>query len=898
LELTDNVSLAKTPDDDWKRAKEGNQMLPAASAAKDSPPARLQIRSRLALASAWLAIVVGFVAYRTSDFFVWNDSPCLMYRAEDGGWPDVYERNDVSRREFLADPQRFLASFFRNQFDENGFCHGGGYRPLSGVQTFVSQLLMGHGGTPWALLVHCGSLYATFAISFYFVARRFVRFSATAVLAVVLVLASPSCIAASWVMVAGLQILVPLSICLSLLLYWHATDGPRLRIWSVVALCLMMLTGPWLREFTGIIPILVGCLELSRARRLTPLMCVAAVFFAHAVYPTALLKLLFFPELPLLPVTKLGHLGTQMSGAALRWFAGWHFIPLFPPVLLVTAAISAFIYFGRGSMVDDSLGQRLLRRVRVAAPFLWAAALAICLLTESPILPAVLCLGVAVVGFQQSVILSFWFVLSFAPLLRVFTEHVHFLYALAPASIILAGSLERLWSAVSKLNSPAYPRLNGLAHRVRWAIPALGFLIAADQGMTVYGSWQVVHAQYEGMKIVAQRLQQLPRGAAVVGNVIHLDEIKWLTSSYFQAYYAIGAGIACPWRVLEPDTLQALLAQRENCPVYFLDCDFEYLPTKINYHRHKYVHRSRVPKTDLGVIHVSQARYHFLDPLRHLVKPEHVPFLGPPDLENDFYRGRGRDPAPFTLEMYAIYHLYRVDGDDVETYSPNSIQLVESQQGFNILTDGNYWMAIPQSDGAFDVNRLIERGYSHQLTGKTIDSVRRQIADHMRNEPTSAIALAGPVLVPRLVQEGYQGFNLVAYAGQVYAIPQGDGAFDITRFTQNGYRRQFAGATVEVVRQQIDGHARHEAALAAATSEIRAAAPRLVLEGYQGFNLIECGGRIYGLPQTAGEFEEARARRGEYERLVQGDSIASVKGQIDKLSSVGPVATRPTTQQP
>jgi len=245
-----------------------------------------------------------------------------------------------------------------------------------------------------------------------------------------------------------------------------------------------------------------------------------------------------------------------------------------------------------------------------------------------------------------------------------------------------------------------------------------------------------VHAQYSGIKQVAENLRQnIPRGSVVVGNVIHLDEIKWTADSNFQAYYSIGAGVLHPEREVDPEKLRALLRDRETRPVYFLDCDFEYLPGKVIYHRHKYVHYSKIATTDLGVVHVSRARYPFLDPLRHLVQPEYVPFLGPPDLENDFYRGRGREPSPFSLEMYAIYHLYRVDGDEVETYSPASIRLVEGRQGLNILTDGNHWMAIPQIEGACDIARLLRRGYSCQFTGRTIDEVRQQITDHAKMKP-------------------------------------------------------------------------------------------------------------------------------------------------------------------
>jgi hypothetical protein len=688
------------------------------------------------MSGVWLSITAGFVAYRTSDFFVWNDSPSVMIRAEEGGWADVFEHVQALRQNLSNAPFDFIYRANRGAFDKGQNCsQGGGYRPLSALQTTFSQLLMTDGSPTWWHLAIWGSAYATFALCCYFVAKRFVRFRATAALAVLLLICSPPCVAASWVVVAGFQILVPLWICASLLLYWHAVEGTAGRGCATAALCVMMLLGPWLREFIGIVPLLVGCLELSRARRPTPLLGIAVVFFAHAVYPTALLALLFFPDLPMLPVSQLGNLGSQMSSTGVRWFAGWHFIPLFPPTLLVLAGISAFFNRQPQHASHRFSWQWFLQNGQRLVPYLWLAGLAFCLMKAHPVVPVVLCLMVAVVGLQLDAFLCLWFLLSFVPILRVFTEHVHFLYALVPASIILAAALERIWIMACEFEPARSGRHFALARRARWAIPVLGAIFAADQALTLYGSWVVVHAQYAGIKRVAAHLRQnVPPGSAVVGNVVHLDEIKWLTNSYFQAYYSIGAGIVSPQREVDPDQLQVLLKEREARPVYFLDCDFEYLPAKINYHRHKYVHRSRVAKTDLGIIHVSRARYPFLDPVRHLVKWEHVPFLGPPDLENDFYRGPDRDTSAFSLETYAIYRLYKVDGETVETYSPASIQLVEQMQEFNILTDGKNWMAIPQRDGAFDLSRLIQCGYSRQFTGETIDAVREQIADHVERE--------------------------------------------------------------------------------------------------------------------------------------------------------------------
>jgi hypothetical protein len=102
-------------------------------------------------------------------------------------------------------------------------------------------------------------------------------------------------------------------------------------------------------------------------------------------------------------------------------------------------------------------------------------------------------------------------------------------------------------------------------------------------------------------------------------------------------------------------------AESPRSRVYLLDCDFPHLPWKTA-DRHPFVHRYAVEKRSLGMLGVCSAKYPFADPLRHFISPQNVPFLGPPDLVNDFYRGRALDGSWFRNEVYAEYHLYEITG--------------------------------------------------------------------------------------------------------------------------------------------------------------------------------------------------------------------------------------------
>ncbi len=792
-----------------------------------------RFRTAILTAAVWLSLVGAYAAFRTSDFFVWNDGPSVLHGSDRrcapymkaGSWQEAGNFNHRLRERFYEAPFPFLVSHTCEAFDLSELYASyerradspvwgpppgqfEGYRPLSTLQCDFVHLLMRAEQPTLAHLAFIGAIQATLAVSFYLVARRFLAFKVSAAFAALLLMASPPCVAASWIIVAGIQAIVPLWICVSLLLYWQATEGRWGRVLSETALCGMMLCGPWVREFIGIVPLLVGCLELFRARRPTLLMGIAAVFFAHAVFPTALVKWLFIPEFPLVPVTRLGHLGSQVSASgsesALRWFAGWHFIALFPPTLLAIVGVSAF--FTRPSRDGQARAWRHAAGnwLRLGTAMMWAIAGGVCIWVDAECLPIVLCLGVAVAGLQLDSFLVVWFLLSFLPFLKVFTEHVHFLYAMAPASIIVAGGLERCWQFATTMSAARASMMARLLWRARWAIPVVGALLASDQALTVYSSWQVVHSQYNGIQTVARHLRDcVPAASPVVGNVVHLDEIRGLAGSHFQAYYSIGAGISNPRREVDPERLTALLRKTNHAPVFLLDCDFERSSAKADYHGNKYVHRSKIALTDLGIIHATQVRYPFLDPLRHFLQAEHIPFLGPPDLVDDFYCGHGRQPSPFSLEMYAEYHLYRVDGDDVETYSPASIRYVETTQGFNVVSDGQFWIAIPEEDGEFHVSRLIRGEYSRPFVARSIDALHERLSEFWRE---MRIAPPAPERFPQphLRFEGADGFNIVQFGNVFYGFPQSAGSFDGARAIAGGYDELAHGDSVESVQRQLE----------------------------------------------------------------------------------------------
>jgi hypothetical protein len=280
--------------------------------------------------------------------------------------------------------------------------------------------------------------------------------------------------------------------------------------------------------------------------------------------------------------------------------------------------------------------------------------------------------------------------------------------------------MESLW-----LRLRARPRLAWVRYGLAGALAVVGL----DQALNVYGAYRVNHAAYAGIDAVAGWFgRHVPGGTTVVTNVIHGEEIKWHSAGHIENYWTIGAGISDRRRAVEqPAELEALLARRGSRPVYFLDVDFDYPPSKAWYHRHKYVHHMDIARRDLGVVYVTEARYLFTDPLRYLIPREYQPFLGAPDLVNDF--GRGLSPGrPFCHEVRAEYHVYEVTGSKLRARLVGPVRLEqEGVSGFNIVRVGLGFHAHPQGEGAFDIETFRKHGYSIQISGPSLEAVRQQI---------------------------------------------------------------------------------------------------------------------------------------------------------------------------
>ena len=163
--------------------------------------------------------------------------------------------------------------------------------------------------------------------------------------------------------------------------------------------------------------------------------------------------------------------------------------------------------------------------------------------------------------------------------------------------------------------------------------------------------------------------------------------------------------------------------------------------------------------------------------------------------------------------------------------------------------------------------KQIEAGeYYPVYTGKTVEEVINAI------DSDSYVGEGGTLI---LAEEGYQGFNIIANRGTLYAILQSDGAFDYERLTNGPYTTLIQGRTVEEVKNIIDDYV-----------------TRIIVKDHKGFMLINADGTIYGFPKPDTPLESIEVyfeyiKADKIYPVYTGKTVEEVTGAIDSDPYVG-----------
>ena len=134
---------------------------------------------------------------------------------------------------------------------------------------------------------------------------------------------------------------------------------------------------------------------------------------------------------------------------------------------------------------------------------------------------------------------------------------------------------------------------------------------------------------------------------------------------------------------------------------------------------------------------------------------------------------------------------------DLYFYQNTPTLLAQNVNGFNLIGYHDIVYAIPQPEGAFDINRVQNNGYSRTFQGPDIDTVTAAIKKAAAREGL------GKWKAPTLLEENIYGFNLIGYRNIVYGIPQPEGIFSLERVKSRDYSQVFEGLDVESVKNSI-----------------------------------------------------------------------------------------------
>jgi hypothetical protein len=693
-------------------------------------------------------VALFFFAVRSSEGLVWNDSPQTaenLYGFQPAGFPQpaqhpasrVVCRDEGAFGLRLGNPG-LAATIVERAFSCLEF---GGYRPLSAALSFTGVAVFSEGlagakpylGQLWTAGVGC--LFGLLAVLLFLVSRAYLRTDYAAYAVVVLFFFSPAVVSGAWIMFSGgIQVTVPLFICLGLWLHRKTSEAKERRGPWTIALGIALLAGPWVREYIGIVAALIMWLELQQHRRITGIFLLALAGFAHALFPTALVHPLV-PQLPLIPVFKLGSLAAQLGAAAaepslanllgrVKWEAASVFLVLLPPSLFVLAALFLVL--------------SLPRDWRSLAMVVALGALAV-LAKGKPWFSATLILAYCALAayaaryapgepdprasLRRAVFVTVWFLASLLPFFKVLSAHVHLAYPLIPGLILVVAASERFLLHGLKASS-----------RVPWnkaAVAAALVLCFTDQLLNAYGSYVTTTSLYGAIRSVADWMRShTPRGTIVIANAVHAEDIRLYSDNHISPYWSVGVGVP-PERTLEkPAEMERFLRQHlASGNVLMLNMEQPFTEIKGNYHAHKYITRRSVPLGAPVKVHAMAARFPFADPLRHLLPRELALFLGPPDLENDIYFGRERSRRRFLHEVTVTYYVQPVLDATVSKaayFMPDSTFLypryLEVYRGYLLCGYRDRFLAVPE--GTTLDERTLSRSDPRFVAGSSIDELK------------------------------------------------------------------------------------------------------------------------------------------------------------------------------
>jgi hypothetical protein len=610
-----------------------------------------------------VAVTLGYITWRWSNFIVWDDTSSASYNMFSNSGHYSWDRIWPILVEMFANIQ------------------GDGYRPISGfIRGLGNAYVFSLGVNAQSFIIINGLLCGVTVLLYLDFARFFLNTRVALIFAAFLFFGSTPVLTGGLVLFSGVQFLVFIFLLLLVTIYLHHFNDAR-AFW-LVPFGIALLIGPWVREMVGVAPAVILVHQTLYHRGIRPVGILAFLGLLHALFPTFLLSF-FFHNLPVRSIFGMGNLGTfthaSPGGEGLRSLLHLHWrifgdlFSILPPSLVLAGLIvicwSSWVYWRTASM--DQL--------------------------------------------REQVFLLVFFVAAFLPFLKLFNEQVHLAYSLIPVTVLLAKQIEFLYKYVHKRQ----------AEHVLLGVWLLLVVTTADHAVNFVAVRGATGAIYRTILALAERFTvAFPPRTIIISNAHHLEDIRFYSRGHIDPWAGVG-GIPDRRRWLNSsEDLQTLLDNRKGRDLYFLDVRLPQRRGQRGAGRVlTFVHDEVVPMISLGRIAATNYIYPYFDPLRLVLPRTVATWPGPPDLEFDFYRGSALSGRPFLREVAVDYFLYKLTGDRVRRWMSNPVLLLENFHGFNVIgfRDGVY--AIPQSEGAFDLARVSNGGYSRSFHGTDVEAV-------------------------------------------------------------------------------------------------------------------------------------------------------------------------------
>lgn len=151
------------------------------------------------------------------------------------------------------------------------------------------------------------------------------------------------------------------------------------------------------------------------------------------------------------------------------------------------------------------------------------------------------------------------------------------------------------------------------------------------------------------------------------------------------------------------------------------------------------------------------------------------------------------------IRRYRKFLRYKLVKSSME---PDVELMVHGVHGYNVIRYFHKYYAIPQNEGAFLPDKVKSGGYSSCFFGNSTDNILHKIT-FATKKAQQTVPENEADIPPKLVIDGFFGFNIIYFMGKFYAILQSEGSFEFDKILSNDYSQIFSSTSLYEVKNAI-----------------------------------------------------------------------------------------------